>query len=308
MANTTTGLFETLVAAATESAAAMSIKYRNAMVSKVFMGWQPVYGQAIGNTVNINIPTVNVGNVTDIGAGDIQIKDTDHSTVTVTLNKKASNPFIIRSFDQMKTPQDLRTLYLDARVEEVLQYVNRDICGLVTATNFNSYTTVTGGDDIFTTNHVATAWNNLAGGGAPVFDEGKVFLVTGNTPYSKMLTDPTWTQESIVGVRHAEASATARFLPRFGAEVDYDQHFPQPTAGSVYSGLYFHQYAIALRSVVEPPIGGPVMETVVYPRSNLAMKIQMWPSGDKQGNVVHVSACYGLAVVRPEFGSYMQTT
>lgn len=309
MANSTTGFFETLVAAAADSAAEMSTKYKNEMVDSVYYGFQPVHNAAIGQTISILIPNVDEGNVVNIGAGDIQITDTSHTNVTLTLNTKFSDAFIVRGFDQMRTPKDIRTTFLDARMEEVLRKYNRALCNLVTTTNFNTYSSITAGADVFTRSHLAEAWNNLAGAGVPTDDPENLFFITHNKPYSNMLNESSLVQESIVGINAAEASRQGKFLSQFGAQLKYDQHFPQPSAGATYSGLFFHRYAIAARAAIEPSqADGSIQETVVYPRPNLPMKVQTWNSGDKQGQVVHVSLCVAYGVVRAGFGSYLVTT
>ena len=309
MASPTTGFFETLVAASMDAAANMATKFKNAMIDSIYYGYQPLYNAAIGQTLSIIVPNVNEGNVVDIGASDIQISDTSHSNVTLTLNHKFSDSFIIRNFDQLRTPLDIRQTFLDARMEEVLRKFNRSLCNLVTSGNFNSYTTVTGGNDTFTRSHLADGWNNLAGYGVPTDDPDNLCFLTHNRVYSNMLNEPSLVQQSIVGDAPADASRSAVLLPTFGATLKYDQHFPQPTAATTYSGLFFHRYAIAARAGVEASqADGSIRETVVYPRQSLPVKIQTWNSGDKQGQVVHISLCVGYGVIRPEFGSYFQTT
>src|SRR4051794_12952798 len=101
MANTTTGLFETLVAAFDD--AAHSLTYKTTMLDSVNTSLHPNYA-TIGNVLNFVVPTVDISLATNIGAGDVSVTDTDHSNVAVTFNKKYASTFVIRNFDQVRTP------------------------------------------------------------------------------------------------------------------------------------------------------------------------------------------------------------
>lgn len=307
MANPTTGLFETAVAAFNEGAAAL--KFSNTMLENVYMGHAPATG-GVGETISINVPTVAEGDVVDIGAGDIEVSDNAHATYSLTINTKLSIAKIIRGFDQLRSPADMRRLYSDAWLESLVRKANRAVCNLVTSANFASYSSITGGADTFTRANLATAWNNLAGGGAPLGDAANLRFVTGNTPYSSMLADTAFFQESLVGVDAAEAATRkAVIMPQYGAEIQWDQMFPQPSAGATYAGLFFHKHAIAMRAAVEPSqADSHIEEFLVYPKPNLPIKVQTWNSGEKQGRVFHMSLVFGLKVVRPEYGSYLVTT
>jgi hypothetical protein len=306
MANTTSGLFETLVAAAVP--AAKALKFSNKMLDHVYVGFEPNYA-TLGSTLNVNVPVVNEGDVNDIGSGDIVITDTSHNTYPIVFDKNQSTSFVIRNFDEIRTPQDLRNLYLDARLEALMRKVDRDLCSLVTSTNFNTYSSLTGGADVFTRANLATLWNSLAGGGVPVDDTANMFFLTSNLPYSNMLNDTSFAQESIVGIDAADKTRTAAFLPQFGATLSYDQLFPQPTAGSTYAGLFFHRYAIAMRTAPLQPMGDSnIKEITVYPRPNLPVRIQMANSIAHQGVVINLNCAYGRAVVRATHGAYAVST
>jgi hypothetical protein len=303
--NSVTGLFETLVAAAPGSAANAIPKFANSMVDCVFYGWGAQNTGAIGETVNITIPTVSEGDVNDIGSGDIQITDTGQSNVTLTINRKFNTSFVVKNFDQVRTPKALREMFLDARMEAVLRKYDRALCNLVNTTNFTTNATITGGADVFTRSHLSSGWRNLVDAGAPVGDNGNLFFLTHHTPYANMLNDSSLVQQSIVGDRAADTTRNGVFLPHFGAELKYDQLFPVPSAGA-YAGLFFHRYAFAVRAVTEPSqADGSIKETIVYPRPNLPVKIQMANSIEKQGMIVTLSIVCGMAVPRESYGAYM---
>lgn len=309
MANTQTGLFQTLTSAVAGLKAPLMLK--KTMLSKVYIHGQPVPG-TVGKTISINIPTVNEGNVVDIGAGKIQISDAVHSNVNLVINKNLSSARIVRDFDQTLTAESLRTLYLEPLLEEVARKVNRSICDLATSGNFNIHSSITGGADTFTRAHIAQAWSNLRGVGVPE-DPQNQFFVTSHVPYQTMIgaASNEWTQESIVGINAAELSQqTARLMPIFNAQIDYDPQFPQASAGA-YVGLFFHRNAIAVAPVVPVDQGSKegVMETEWQPEgSALTFRIQAEYNMQEQGTVLHAHCIYGLAVVRPEYGSYLVTT
>lgn len=309
MANTQTGLFQTLTSAVAGLKAPLMLK--KSMLSKVYVHGQPVPG-TVGKTISINIPSVNEGNVVDIGAGKIQVADAVHTNVNLVINKNLSSARIVRDFDQSLSAESLRTLYLEPLIEEVARKVNRSICDLVTSGNFNIHSSITGGADVFTRVHVATAWSNLRGIGVPD-DPANMFLVTHHLPYSNMIGDDAnkWISESIVGVSAAElVQQTARLMPAFGAQIDYDPQFPIPSGGT-YAGLMFHRNAIAVAPVVPVDQGSKaaVMETEYQPEgSALTFRIQAEYNMAEQGTVLHAHCIYGLAVVRPDYGSFLVTT
>jgi hypothetical protein len=309
MANTTTGLFQTLTSAVAGLKAPLML--RKSMLSKVYVHGQPVPG-TVGKTISINIPTVNEGNVVDIGAGKIQISDAVHTNVNLVINKNMSSARIVRDFDQTLTAESLRTIYLEPLLEEVARKINRSICDLVTSGNFNIHSSITGGADLFTRANIGTAWSYLRGYGVPD-DPQNTFFVTSHVPYATMLSDTTnsWIQENVVGLNAAElVQQTARFMPVFGATIDYDPQMPIPSAGT-YAGLLFHRNAIAVAPVVPVDQGSKegVMETEWQPEgSALTFRIQAEYDMKEQGTVLHAHCIYGLAVVRPEYGSFLVTT
>jgi hypothetical protein len=305
MANTLTGIFQTLVVPAT-AAGAQAPKFRNGMIERVYTQYRGMHGE-VGNTLNVVIPKVNVGNVVNIGNGPISVQDRDHTTVPITIDQNQSDAAVIRSFDQIRTPYDLQVQYTDAMMEEVLRKVNGSIAALATTGNFNSYTTITGGTNLFTRLNIASAWENLVLAGAPM-NERDVFMIAHPIPYGTMIGDATqnFIQQYIVGEAGALAAQnTARLMPQFQAQIDYDQQMP--VVATKYSALFFHRYAIALVPVLQPPAGSAiVMETTVYPRPGLPVRVQLWYDPQQQGYVLHMNCVYALKVVRPEFGSYME--
>lgn len=310
MANTTTGLFESLVMAFSEASAAPM--YENALIDTIYLQYRGISAQ-YGQTMQVNIPVVNEGDASDIGAGPIQLTDTQSNTVNLVVNNNKSVSFLIRDFDQVRTPQDLRELYVDAKREALLRKINRTIANQINATNFATYTTVSGGTAVFTRLNIAAGWANLAGAGAPLRPRD-CFFVTSQVPYSNMLGDATqnFLQQYVVGESAAVmAQQDARFMPQFQAQVKWDQQIPQPSGK--YAGMFYSRYSMAMVPVKVPlGTGGQaapyVKEAYIFLRPGLVARLQTWYDPVQQGQVVHVHCVYALQVTRPEYGSYFQTT
>ena len=309
MANTVTGLFETLVLPAAASIQAPNM-LRNSMIRKVTVLSEPIPGRP-KSTINVNIPAVNEGDVVDIGNGPVQITDQDHATVALVVNNNKSKAYRVPDFDQIRSPVELQTLYFMPAIESVLRKINRSVCQLVNTTNFSVHSSITGGADTFTRANVATAWGNLQGVGLPDDDPANLNFVTGHVPYANMISTSEWINESIVGVGAAvDAQQRARLAPAFGASVDYDSMMPQPSAGATYAGLLFHKSAIAIVPVLMPMGNKPHVAEMAYqvPGSGLTFRVQLWYDPREQSWIFHVHCVYALAVVRPNLGSYLVTT
>lgn len=313
MANTTTGLFETLVVPSAIEAA-QSLKYTKATAGSIFWDFKASGGK-IGQTLNINIPSVAEGDAQDIGGGPLQPTDTDHSSVALVLDQHPSVSFVIKSWDDVRTPEDLTKTYMKPKLEALLRYINGQVCGLVTEAALNSYTAITGGADIFSRANLGTAWANLAGAGVPVYDSGNVFFITHPLVYANMMSDTSFYQESVVGINASErATQKAVIAPQLNAEVKFDQQFPIPSSG-VYAGLFFHRYAIG-GVVVNPPSlaamgGSGVEESTIYPFAgapDFPVQIQMQPSIKDQGTVINLHAMFGVKVIRKDHASFLKST
>ena len=304
--NTLAGLFQTVVVPATAQVA-QPLAFRNGLVKKIWTQKQPIPG-SVGQTINVNIPVVSENDVVDIGNGPIQITDADQTSVALVINNNKSWSRIIRDFDQARTPVQFHDLYLQPGIESVLRKINRQVANLITAANFASYTSVTGGPGVFTRLNLATMWNNLVSIGVPM-NPGDVHFVTHNAPYATMMGDITqnFIQQYVVGEAAAvQAQQTARLMPIFGADIDYDQQMPQPTA-STYAGLFFNKFAMAFVPVIPVDnIQKPQIQEMLYtpPGTDLVFRIQMWYDPDGQGIKLHIHCMFALAIVRPNFGSY----
>lgn len=305
MANPTTGLFETLVAAA--DMASESLKFTNAFSELVYAGYQPI-NASFGQTLNVPIPSVSEGDVTDIGGGQITPTDTAHTSTSITFDKHFSSSFVIKSWDMIRTPRDLASLFIQPRYEAMLRKINSTLFTLVNTSNFNVHSSITGGSDTFTRANIGTGWANLTAYGVPTDQPGALSFITHPIVYSNMLSTTDFYQESVVGINTAEAAQKMAVLaPAFNTQIVFDQHFI-PTSGA-YPALLFHKYAIAVVSANMPASGDPgIKETVSFPRPWLPVQLQMQYSIRDQGWLVHMHCGWGVKVVRPEFGQYLVST
>lgn len=310
MPNTVTGFYQTLVAAA--SAASQALVGTTSMLDRVY---KDIKSQAatVGQTLNIPIPTSPTygggGQVTDIGAGDFTITDAAFTTPTVTFNKHPGFAYIIRDFEQFNSPESIRNVFLDAAIKSMASYINKQICDLVTAANFDSYSSITGGADTFTEANFKTAWSNLAAAKIPVRDSGNFFFVTHPVAYGNMLTDDEFTGDSNVGWLRSDTSKRKALIgQQWGADPEFDQDFPLPGAGT-YAGLMFHRNAIALAL---RPLAAPGPEAAVQcfytSWKDVPIRIMLGYNQLKAGWVVTLDAGYGLAIIRKDHASFMVST
>jgi hypothetical protein len=307
--NPTTGMFQTLVAAT--SAASQNLVYANALADSIYVDYQPVVATPY-TTLNVLIPTVNEGNVVDIQAGPIQPVDYAYNQASISFNKHFSETFVIKSWDQIRTPADLSTLFMKPAMEALLRKVNRTIANAITSTNFNTYTTVTGaGTSKWARADLTSAWNNLVGAGVPVEDTPNMFFITTPLAYSNMLNDQNFIFQYIVGDGNQTSTQdTAKLRSLYGSQVKFDQHLsPASTSTTAQTGLFFHRYAIAAVTANPPSNNSPsVMETTTLLKNKFPVQVQLAYSLQDQGWIVHLHLYWGLLVARPEMGSYMATS
>jgi hypothetical protein len=310
MPNTVSGFYQTLVAAASEASAALVGQTK--MLDCVYKDYSPVAATP-GKLITINIPTTptysgGTPNIADIGVGDFTIVDVAHTAPQLNFNKHPGYAYIIRDFEQYNSPTSIRNGFLDAAIKGMAQFINLELCALVTAANFDSYTSITGGADTFTEANFRTAWSNLAGAKVPVRDNGNLFFLTHPIPYAAMLTDDEFTADSNIGWIRADSSKRKAMLgQQWGADVDFDQDFPIPAAG-VYAGLLWHRHAIALATRPLPEPDGKVVEYTYVMWKDIPIRVMLGYNQLKAGYVVTLDAGYALGVIRKDHGSFLVTT
>jgi hypothetical protein len=308
VANELSGIFETLVIPAAVEAAE-SLKFTKATLGSIFWDYQSTHG-SIGQTLNVNVPVVNQGDTVDIGSGPLQPSDTDHNTVAIVIADHPSVSFVIKSWDKVRTPVQLRTLYMQPKLESLLRYCDQLLTSQITASNFGVFSahhsTIT---NEFGRADLASMWANLAQEGAPVYQREHMCFLTNPIAYSSMFADTSFFQAFVVGETAAEqAQQRALIVPQLNCTVKFDQQIGQTTSGQQL-GLMFHRYAIAGLCVIPPSNTGvgPIEETYIRPVAeapNFVVQVQAQYSIMEQGTVINMHAMLGTKVVRPEYGSF----
>jgi hypothetical protein len=299
---------ETLVAESSEASA--SIQLPKAFVDSVYFDLKPMYSSAVGGDVRINVMNVNSDNVTDIANGPLvsSVPAISESSVTVAITKKASNPRSIPDFDELKSNYRIAQEVIAPLIEETLIYVNKDLASFANSTSLTASGTITGGADTFTRANFAAARSALRKKGVD-FSSGEVTLFLNPDVYGNVLASDDFKNESAVGITAAEAANQLGALMKiFGAYVKEDNDLPVVST-SLYGAAMIHKNCIAVRAVVRKPRNdGNIVSTVIQPKPGLFMNVETWYDPNKQSNMIHVSCTYGRAVIRPEFGVYLQTT
>jgi hypothetical protein len=306
MANPTNGIFLTVLSAASE--AAQFLQYKNAFVDRIYWDYQPIVAVPY-QTLTVPIPTVNEGNVVDIGAGPIQPIDYAYTTANITLNHNLSLSYVVKDWDQVRTPMRLRDFFFRPNMEALLRRINRTIVSFFNATNFPNYTLFTGtgtSTNQITRADITTAWTNLASVGVPMDDYANVSLMMQTNSYGVMLSDTAFYQQYVVGEAEAqEVQQRARLRTQYGAEIYYDQQLASFNSGHAGAAL-MHRYAVAAVTA-DPPMGGPNVEETTIMVKGIPFRIQVAYSMNDQGWVIHMHALVGVAAVRPEMCSLFQS-
>jgi len=301
-------MFQTLVAAANSASANLS--FANAFLDLVFKGYSPKETSP-GSYVSLNIliPTVDEGNANDIGSGPIVTTSTTDNVMSLPFNHKDNVSFVIKSWDQVRTPADLERLYLKPSLEALMRKINRRVAAFATTASFSTYAPVLGIKAAsFNRLDLTAAWTLLTQAGVPVEDEADIYFVTSPLAYGNMLGDQNFYQMYVSGQEAAEqAQQKARLIRQYGAQVRYDQMVPA-YAGAQQTGLYLHRNAIAMATAPLPAANDPsVKEMIIFPKPDLPVQIQMQYSLKDQGTLVVMNCGHGEAVIRPEYGVIVAT-
>lgn len=328
MANQTSGLFETLVIPAAIEAAE-SLQFTHASIGAIYWDYQIERGAEIGQTLNVNVPTVNAGDASDIGGGPLNPSDTTHVTVPVVLDHHPSSSFVIKSWDKIRTPTDLKNLYMQPKMEALKRLLNQYVTNtFVTPTGFGASSPATQfgvyggtGDTVaygsaaaneFTRADLTTYWARLANRGVPVYIPDTLTFLANPIVYGAMLADTNFFQAYVTGEEAAvKAQQKGMLAPTLNAKILFDQQVTQD-ASSKYIGILLHKWAIA-GVTVDPPSNeglGEVQEQTIFPFTeapDLGIQVQMQYSIKDQGTVINLHSFCGFKVVRNDFGVYAHT-
>lgn len=225
MANTVSAFYQTLVCAATEAAATLVGQTK-------FLDW--VYKDirsdsgALGQTIDVPLPGNSGSAITDVGLNDFTLNDISYGNVPIVFNKHPGGGFIVRSFEQYNSPQDIRQGFLDSYIKAVAESANATLAALVTTANFPNYPIITSGTPgIIDSSSITQAMGYLANAKIPVTDLGNFYLGVNPFPYFQMAGSTFWSAESQIGYQIAtEVRKRAMLGQQFGAEIDYDQQMP----------------------------------------------------------------------------------
>ncbi len=320
MANPTTGLFQSLVAGMSRASA--NLTYENAFIDAIFWDYKPVVATPQTELVVV-IPTVDEADVTDIGSGALNVTDTDHNVVRVPYDKHFSTSFVIKTWDQNRTPQELERTYLTPRLEALKRKINRSIALVANTTNFGTgatpipgYALITGGTAVYLLRaDIGQGWTQMVNNGVPMDDQQNLFLITSPAVYAGMLGDTTMSYQYITGLDTAVAAQQrAKLAIQWGASVRYDQHYSQLAVTNGFTAshgpsILMHRYAIAGVTSQPPPSDNPaVRESISWiGNNNIPVQMQVGYSMEKQGTLVHLHCYWGVKAARPDFASLIQT-
>jgi hypothetical protein len=299
--------FNTLVAAASEASAALVGQTQ--LVDAVYKDYQPVT-LAPYNTLQIPLP--DQAPLSEIGSNDFTPVDISAQMVSLTFQNHPGIAYVVRDFDQYRSAESIRTLFLDATFKRAIEYLNGQIANLITTANFNAYAPIasTGGSANLAIADYAKAWGNLAAGKIPVQDSGQMRLAVHPDVYANLLTNPAWVQESMVGRLIADPARRDAWLgQQFGAHVVWDQQMPKTGGTSStspsYTALYFHQYAIALGLRHLPEPDGRVVEYTTVFVKGIPMRVMIGYNQIKAGYICSCDFGFALGVCRPNFGQIL---
>jgi hypothetical protein len=319
VANPTGGLFQTLVAAMSNAAA--NLTYANEFINSIYWEHKPVVSTPY-TTLNVIIPTVDEADVADIGSGAIQVTDTDHNSVSIPYDKHFSTSFVIKAWDQNRTPQDLERTYLKPRLEALARSVNRSVASLFTTTAFGTGATPVAGYALetgataghFTRADVEECWENMVLQGVPMEDSANLKFITTPASYGGMLADTTLSYQYIVGQEAAAAAQQqAKLQLIYGARPVYDQHLSQLAVALGFTaakepGILMHKYCAAGVTAQPPSSDNPaVRESIQWIKDVLPVQMQVGYSMEKQGTIVHLHCYWGTKVVRADYASFTET-
>lgn len=304
--NPTAGMLMTVLTALTD--AQQALRYKNAFIRRIYWDYQPIVAVPF-QTLNVNIPTVNVANVVNIQGGPIQPNPYAFTTVPVTLTNNQSNSYVIYDWDQTRVAYNLKNFFFQPKLEELMRSINSVTVGLFTAANFPTYPLFTGTGTApgqITRADITKGWTNLAQAGVPMEDYDNVSLMIQTATYGAMLADQSFIYQYIVGEREAEeVQQRAQLRTVYGADVYYDQQLLPFNAGH-NAAILMHRYAVAGVTALPPPGGPQVIETTedVF---GLPVRVQVAYDVINQGWIVHMHVLFGIAVVRPEMATLFQT-
>lgn len=318
MANTISGFYQTVVAAATEAAQLLAPTWK--LHDSIFWDYRPEPA-TIGQTINVPIPVDPTSGVTDAGVADVPVTDVAFSTQPIVFNKHPYFGYVIRDFEQFNSPMLVRRVFMDAAIKGVKNYINAQVAALFIPGNFPTNAAIATTVHTVTVPQFLQAMAVLARQNVPVAaDPENLSLVLHPDVYVTLMdgtsgsSGAAWAQAFIAGARTAEFVHERGEMPTaYGMTVKLDQQMPA-TPGTTYTGAYLHRWAVA--GVVRP-LPEPDTKVVDYTYIDFGSNPQYrgayggaesppfpirvtvgYNQFPKQGYIVTIDAGFGLKVVR----------
>lgn len=241
--------FQTLVAAASEASAALVGNV--ALIDKVYQNYKPI---SAGNASSIEIPLPDMSPFSDIGIGSMPISVVGAASVDLPYTNHPGKAYQIPDFSQFQSAAQIRTQFIDSMFKRAIEYLNGQICALISTANFGGYggptnsslgisynsqppIPTTGGVAQLAAADWAKAWANLAAQKVPVNDWEDMFLMAPPGVYANMLTNNTLTQGSQVGYEYAtKIRQGAAIGQQFSNQSAWDQQMPTNSNALVSGG------------------------------------------------------------------------
>lgn len=309
MANTLTGVFPTLVAAANSVQDVLPRKY--ALLEAATVHLSPAEGNKY-DTLNVPIPNPpsSAGNR---AGGDFQFANISTSNASITLDQEIQDGYIVKSFEQARTPVDIHELFLKGLTISCLDELEESAIAELNPTNYNvvnggvAYNNTGGTADLLSTTQFLKARAGLVAKNVNMEDPTAASLLLPTLPFHNMLGDDNWTKATSVGGALAEAIRTGGQLPSaFGATIRMGQSFDTLTTGSgsgtVYKAFLMHKNAFAFAGAWEPKPDTPAAIVVDYKVYNLPFRLTISYDHKANGHYVSVHCLVGFGVLRKDSG------
>ena len=259
MANTYTGVFQTLISGFNE--ATMAKKHYNRLMNRVTRDIKPEYA-APYSTINLNIPNSSFS-PTNLGSGDtLTLSNVTLDPASVTLSMHDCLMIDIPSFDTARGGSTWVDKIINEAELAIGNAVNAFLASLITTANFNVHPVILDSDyadaSFFTgaptpaTNNVNltcfnAAWASLVA--SQVILDDKTVLMLPVPVYQNVMNSPNFVLALSGGSQVAGEIARTGELGRCaGIAIDFDPDLDTALGGGGYLCALIHEYAMTLDS------------------------------------------------------------
>ena len=171
----------------------------------------------------------------NIGNGQLAPRSVSPNYIPLVFQNRVGAGLLFQDFEQWQTATDLAQKFFDPLHKRAREYLNGQICSLITPANFNANAPIIGGTQGYiSVAEGSTAWSTLQDQKVPE-DPDKMHLAMHNDVYRKVATTAEWVQESLVGIAIAERARTkAEMADSFNFEQVWDQQMPTASGTIIY--------------------------------------------------------------------------